>query len=81
LPVEPDTLPTGTGITLVDERLEIFAANPNRRPIRSAGSEPWSIQFLTVCWFSFSIAATSATVRNSSTLAILAKPPARQTGA
>src|SRR5215831_2986171 len=29
LPVEPDTLPTGTGITLVDERLEIFAANPD----------------------------------------------------
>ncbi len=33
---------------------------------RTAGSEPWSIQLRTVCWFSFKIAATSAIVRNAS---------------
>jgi hypothetical protein len=37
-----------------------------RRPTRNAGSEPWSIQLRTVCWFNFSISATSATVRNES---------------
>ena len=34
--------------------------------MRTAGTNPESIQFLTVCWFSLRIAATSATVMNSS---------------
>ena len=42
------------------------SCHPRGRFVAGTGSFPWSIQFRTVCWFSFKIEATSATVMKSS---------------
>jgi hypothetical protein len=45
-----------------------------RRPTRTAGIRPWSIQLRTVCWLTLNQSATSATVKkDSSRFALIAK--------
>ena len=58
----------GVGTAALNERVEVRAAHPHPPADVQLGSEPWSIQFRTVCWFSLRIRAMSATVRNSSPL-------------
>jgi hypothetical protein len=42
-----------------------------RRPTRTAGSRPWSIQLRTVCWLTLNHSATSATVKKDSSRSAL----------
>ena len=49
-----------------------------RIPTCSAGGDPWSIQLRTVCWFSFRIEATSATVMKSSACGMSERYPLRR---